>query len=230
MSISVEDVLKINMVLLGVELLADDSAQSQFTRAVGTEATLGTIMQGTFPATPLPSDIATGRSIALERDRITIALTPDRAVIERQYPEYDSLQRLSEVIDLTLQSTRSTGISPRAFGYNAELVYSQTSEMNAEQYLATRLFPRSQISHPGWELVGAASRLIFQDSVSRWTVNLDKRVNDPTGKNVFLGLNLHKPDSRFPEQPEILQALQDLWKQGHELPVRIDEGDNDADI
>lgn len=225
MSTSIEDVLKINMVLVGVELLADQAAQNQFTRSVGTEATLGTIIQGSVPTTLLPPDLTTGRSIALERDRITIGLAPDRALIERQFPQYDSLRRLSEVIDLALQSTRGIESRPRAFGYNIELVYTQTSGLDAQRYLAGRLFPGKRLGNPGWDLVGGAAKLLFLDNASQWTVSLDRRVNDPTGKNVFLGLNLHKEESYIPDVSEVLDGLQDIWKQAHEFVMHLDEAE-----
>lgn len=224
MATEIQDVLKINMVLVSVDLLAEETDQAEFSVSVGTEVIPGGVLQIPVLAPGLPPSIGEpGRSLGLERDRIRLVLSASRSVIEKQFPEYEDLARLAEVIGLAVKSARLAGSGPTALGYNLELVYGQTSGLGAQRYLAERLFEERRLGNEGWEMVGSATRMVFEGAGVLWSVTLDQRANDPTGRKIFLALNLHIEESKLPTEEEILDSLTEIWRQAHDFVIRLDE-------
>ncbi len=219
MPTEVQDVLKANIVFVGLGLLNTPVELNEFSAAVATDVvTLGTgLVVGLPSVAPEP-----GRQLSLHRDRILLDLTPNRAVIEREYPASGDLDRLAEVVESALNHTDLAGRLPAAFGYNVELIYNQTSGSPSLCYLGSKLFGKSELGANGWTLAGGAGTLVFDAAEGRWTVRVEPRFNDSETTRTFLSLNLHKTEGRLPDSNEIRQSFEDVWKQAHDFVGRLD--------
>ena len=219
MAATVQDVLKVNIVLVGVPLLRFSEEVDKFRNDVGTEM----IVSGAGLRVSVPEGNAEpGVSIALNKDRISIDLSPSRTSLARDYPAQKDLVRMAEVSRLAIEASDTSDAKPRAFGYNIELVFDQTTDKPAIEYLSERLFRGDLATSLGWEPIGGSGRLFFRDGVSRWSLNLEPRFQDEQSGRVFLGANRHFEEPRLPEMHEILPALQDLWDQAHQFIQQLD--------
>lgn len=214
----VQDVVKTNLVLVGVGLLSELEDFKSFSDAVGTDV----VVSGGGIILEMPTSIPEpGRTLSLNRDRIVLDLAVSRSVISREYPAYHDLGRLAEVAGYAI--TRTSSKKPlRAFGYNIELVYNQTSEGSALEYLGKGLFSPDLQGNVGWKLLGGAGRLIFEENGARWLATIEPRFNDDSSSRVFLSLNLHRSDPGYPEESEIEASLQQVWDQAHSFVELLD--------
>ena len=221
MPATVQDVLKINIVLVGIVLLNNPNETKEFSDAVNTEViTSGVGLSFGMPSRP-PEP---GRTLELQRDRISLELMPGRAAIEKAYASGPhDLDRLTEVVGLAVRHTDLKGNVPTAFGYNIELVYDQVSGHPALDYLGTRLFGENAPYVPGWNLVGGAGRFVFDSKAGRWSIRVEPRFNDEESSRVFLSLNLHKGENRFPDNPEIRNTFAEVWEKAHIFVSCLDE-------
>ena len=221
MPVNVQDVLKINIVFVGISVLNDSGEIAAFSNAVGTEV----VSEGRIGIVRELSSVAPvgGRKLALQRDRINIDSFPDKTIIEREFPSKDDLQRLAEVADEALRSTETEEL-PRTFGYNLELVYDQDSGSSTFQYIGKHLFQEVAFTPEGWAFEGGAGRLLFSSPAGRWTVQIEPRFNDETSSRVFLNLNFHKEERRLPDLDEMLNTFQNVWSQAHDFAQCLDEG------
>ena len=221
MATTVQDVLNVNLVLVGVGLLNKPEEFNEFRDAVATDV----VVAGSGLVIGIPTNTAeTGRTLTLNRDRIALDISPSRSVIRRDYPLYGDLDRLAEVIGHAITKTDIKSQEPQAFGYNIELVYDQDSGIPALQYLAKRLFAANLPGNEGWELIGGTSRLLFEGGEARWSVTVDSRFNDEAATKIFLSLNMHRAETRLPRLDEVRASLQEVWTQAHNFAIQLDEG------
>ena len=221
MPATVQDVLKINIVLVGLRLLNSPSETKAFSDAVNTEVVTSGV--GISIGMQMLSPEA-GRTLALQRDRISLELMPVRTAIERAFASGpNDLDRLTEVIALALKHTQLAGNVPAAFGYNIELVYDQTTGLSALDYLGARLFGEGAPHVPGWSLVGGAGRYVFNSEAGRWSLQVEPRFNDEESTRVFLSLNLHKAENRLPDIAEVRAIFGEVWDKAHTFVSRLDE-------
>ena len=220
MPADVQDVLKLNIVFVGLGLLSDPTEVKAFSQEIGSDVELAA--EGPAAGFP-PGAPALGRKFALLRDRISIALLSDRTVIERELPAESDLDRLAEVVELAVKSTSPKEEGLKAFGYNLELVYNQSSGSPSLRYLGNRLFNNSEVALKGWTLVGGAGRLSFESSVGRWNIRVEPRFNDETSNKVFLSLNLHKDETQIPTLEDMRDSFAHVWEQAHAFVKRLDE-------
>ena len=220
MPVIIQDVLKINIVFVGISVLNDSGEIAAFSDAVGTEV----VSEGRIGMVREFSSVAPvgGRRLALQRDRIKIDSLPDRTIIEREFPLENDLQRLAEVADEALRSTEAEE-SPRTFGYNLELVYDQDSGASTFQYVGEHLFQKVTFAPEGWTFGGGAGRMRFNSPDGRWTVQIEPRFNEETSTKVFLNLNFHKEEQRLPDLDEMLRTFPNVWWQAHDFAQRLDE-------
>ncbi len=227
MPIEFQDVLKTNLVLLGVNLLNEQHRREAFVSMSGTEVDVEPILQG--PVLPLPivgnaSGPETGLSLNMRRDRIRIDSLPSRTSIEQEYPRREDLERLTEVMNHAIELTDLENQVLTAFGFNIERVYRHTEEEPSEMYLANRLFSHQQGSLEGLTLAGGACKLGFIGDGAKWNFTLEPRANDPTNRKVFLSLNLHRDRPQAPGWEEIRDSLQQVWDRSEELATWLDGG------
>lgn len=219
MAVEVQDVLKANFVLVGVGLVTKPEELDAFRDAVDTEVEIGPNL---FLGGSLPS-IEAGGTVTLNRDRIVLNLSSSGSTIAREYPSRDDLARLAEVAGYAIAETDLGDRLPRAFGYNIELVYDQDSGLSAVQYLGDRLFAAEISGHEGWQLIGGAGRLIFDEGGKPRNITIEPRFDDRAPTKIFMSLNVHENEQRLPNEDEIRNSLEETWRQAHEFVERLDE-------
>jgi hypothetical protein len=221
MAATVSEVLKVDLVLVGIGLIKTPEELSAFRSAVGSD-----VMTEASLTANIPSGITEpSRSLAMNRERITLDFSPSRSVIRRDYPslgDLGDLARLAQVAWLAISNTDLADQKPRAFGYNIELIYDQDSGLPAFLYLADRLFASASFVVEGGHLIGGAGRLIFEGGGKRWTIAIEPRFNDNETTRIFLTLNLHRSEQRLPDEKEIYESLQEAWEQACSFVNRLD--------
>ena len=218
MSVTALEVLKAELVLVGVGLIKTPEELVAFRSAVGSD-----VVAALSLTTNIPSGITEpGGSLTVDRERISLDISPSRAVIRRDYPSLDDLARLVQVAGFAITNTDLADQKPRAFGYNIELVYDQDSGLSASRYLADRLFTPGSFVIEGGQFIGGAGRLIYEGSGKRWTIAIEPRFNDNETTRIFLTLNLHRGEQRLPDEEEISASLQEAWEQAHSFAKRLD--------
>ena len=227
MPIEFQDVLKINVVLAGVVLLGEQHQREQFAELADSELVSEMLVSGPVPPPrPTiggPANVAeTGLLLNLLRDRIQLVSTPSRSSIERQYPKFDELSRLAEIAGYAIDLTDLKRQVQSACGFNIEMVYRQTAEKPSETYIAERLFSRHNFGIDECTLVGGGGKLSFQGKDARWNFAIEARANDPSGRKVYLSLNLHRDTQQVPNREEILNSLQDIWNRSHRFAAQFD--------
>lgn len=216
MAANIEDVLRVNFVLVGFPLLSTQEETDAFRQAVGTEIA----MAGAGLVTNIPSGVTEpGRTFTLNRDRITLDLSTSRSMINRDYPSREDLTRLSEIADLAIKCTNDTQ-QPRAFGFNVDLVFDQDSCAPALSYLGERLF-KADLGNEGWKLFGGSGKLTFADNNRRWMVTIEPRFGEEDASRVYFSLNLHHNESRLPTKDEIWDSLGEVWDQAYSFVQRL---------
>ena len=218
MAIDIQDVLKVNVVFVGIGLLDEPASLEGFRVSVGSEVVPeGVIFEPHPGGAPMQ-----GQILRLAKDRISLESSPFRTLVNRDYPTKDELARLAEVAGGAIANTNLETRKPRAFGFNVELVYDQSSESSALSYLANRIFSPHVSGIQGWELIGGAGRFIFNENAHRWTVRIEPRLNEENTTKVFLALNFHVNEERLLDESEILDFLVKTWEQAHNFVERID--------
>ena len=220
MAVKTPEVVKVNLVLVGLRLLSAPEEVESFKQTIGADVQLTGVGMGVNVQTGIPEP---GFMLTLNRDRITLELSPARSTINRDYPSREELSRLAAVAGQAITTTSITEHQLRAFGFNIELIFDQDSQTPAFRYLSRRLFDVGPLGNEGWQFVGGAGRLIFDDSGRRWTVSLEPRFNEETESRVFLTINLHRPEQRAPLEGEIRDSLEELWDETHRFVQRLDE-------
>ena len=224
MAIKVQDVVKANMVVVGLHLLSKPDELDVFKRPVSTDVQVA----GTGIIANVSQGVTEqGRILTLDRDRITLELSPSRSTINRDYPVREDLPRLAEVAWQAIASSSMAGRQPRAFGFNIEMIFDQDSGTPAFEYLSRRLFGEQPLESQGWQFVGGAGSLIFDDGGRRWTLKLEPRFNDQTESRVFLGVNLHMAGQSLPDEvgfeASLEASLREIWDKSLAVVQRLDE-------
>ena len=216
MTASIEDVLQVNMVLVGIGVINTQSELASFYEDVGVEVT--SVEAGVVGADTI------NRTHTLNRDRININATQDRSVVSREYPEEHDLRRLAQVAGMAISSTDLEGQELRAFGYNIELVFEPISKEQAIHYLLKRLFNPDLFRSDGSRLLGGTGRIFFEKGGRNWRATLQPRFNDENTSKIFLSLNLHRPetDPSLLTEIEIRDSLNALWAEAQNLVNQLE--------
>ena len=158
MAATLQDVVSVNLVLVGIGLLNEPGEFEQFRSALDIDLRLELgLVTNVQSGLTEPS-----RTITLNRERVSLNLSPSRSTIAREYPDKSDLARLAEVAALVIESTDLDGDTPQAFGYNIEMVFDQGTGQPAIQYLGERLFDYGMLGKEGWNLVGGTWTADFQ--------------------------------------------------------------------
>lgn len=229
MDIKIEDVLKINFVLVGIQLLNTEEQRAGFASKVGTEVSevpsAGIRINFTPPGIPQTSlQPESGQTLMLNRDRIVLDLTPGRSIITREYPNKVELARLCQVAGIAMALSDLNGQELRAYGFNIEVIYELTSGEDASQFMANCIFAPSLFHEAGFQVVGGSPRLNLLREGQIWNVNIEPRFGDPSANKVFASLNLHKDDGSMPDDSIVAASLDELWNQAHSIMESLREG------
>jgi hypothetical protein len=223
MTVEFQDVLKVDLVLVGIDLLNDPAEINTFADSVRTDVDLAVPVLAPV-TTPDGSMADLGRVIRLNRDRIVLRSLGDRTIIGREFPSgLGDLARLSEVASHAINHTDLVEQTLRAHGYNIDLVYGQTSGLTATQYLAERLFPSKPLAGEGMQLVGGGGKIDLQgDDRIRWRVTVEPRHNNETETRVYLSVNMHVVGQMLPDEGGIAASLKTLWNQARNFALLLD--------
>lgn len=211
-----ETVLNANLVLVGVNLLPEPDMIKQFQADFGPDLRVDTA-QLALPATDI-TELA--RTMTLGEDRIQLMLHASRSTIGREYPDHSGFAKLAHVAARAIELTKSH--TPNAFGYNMNLVFEQHSGQSAVRYIGSRLFGHLSLGDPARKLVGGTGKLIFADTAGKWTISVEPRFGDPDTSLVFVSVNLHKQERRFPDKSEIDSALNKIQQEAREFVSRLE--------
>ena len=214
MATNIEDVLQISIVLLGVNLLKTSENVAEFLDQIGTEIVTTDVGLGSGTV---------NRTVAVGRDRIAINSLPDRAVISREYPKRDDIERLAQVAHSAIKLSHLEDTNLKAFGYNIELVYEPTTSEPAILHLSRRLFRENLLRDIGAQLLGGSARLHFEKGGQRWTASFEPRLQDLTAAKVFSSFNVHheNPDGQ-PTENDIRSSMERLWDEANEIVDLVD--------
>lgn len=208
-------VLSTNLVLVGVELLNEPDMVERFRADLGPDLRLEFGMVGNV------GGIAESRILTLGKDRIQLVLHASRSTIEREYPEEVGFARLAHAAVRAIEFTNMGDIVPRAFGYNMELIFDQQSGQSAFQYIGNRLFSNQLFNVRGRNFVGGTGTLFFVDEAGRWTTTVEPHLNNPDTSMLFLKINLHKQERRFPDKTEIQTTLEEIQQEALDFVSRL---------
>ena len=196
MSVTETELISINFVILGLELLDSLESIDRFGR---------NFYEYRWSTTNNASG-GTGRRVSLDRDRIHIDLTPHRSTVLQEYPHDDGIPALSEIVHQALNYTEKPLAHATAHGFNAELSF-QTGEVSAFRHIAATLFTGfPQIND--WSIVGGSARMTFLDSsgVVR-NISIEPRFMNEQIRRAYLNINLHIEKPGEPSKDEILAGF-----------------------
>ena len=224
MAVRVEDVLSVNVVLVGIELLKTATEVAACSAAIGRELH----QDGAFlDAVPQAAPVA-GRVVRLPRERILVEVSALRSRVTKEYPaDIDDVALVARVAAQALASATVQEPVVPAHGFNFAMVYSAESGEDALRYLGSRLFAPPAFVPQEWTSLGGQGKLKFQDGARQWTVTLEPRLQVPNTPKVFLDINLHVSEVGVPQEDEMETQLRALWDRAHTLIEAIDANVND---
>lgn len=220
MTIRILEVLKANIVLVNINLLNEPDQQGKF--RIATDEYVEMIAAPPIPVRDLGTEIPT--VFTMPKQRIEITCASSRSSIERQYPsKVEDLDHLAEIAGLAIKLTELRNQSPTAYGFNIDLVYRPQIGQFSGEYLADRLFLRQRFDTEHWTLRGGSGVLHFEGDDAQWNIKVEPRANDPSGRKVYLSLNLHKEKQQTPSQKEIRDSLHDTWNRSRAFAKQLDK-------
>lgn len=220
MAVQVEDVLSVNVVFVGIELLKTPSEVATCSAAIDREFVLdGAFLDPSSPTGPVP-----GRILRLPKERITVDTSAIRSKITKEYPAaIEDVASVAKVAAQAVSVTSDQDLVASAHGFNISMVYNNESHENAIQYLGRRIFAPPAFLTERWSSVGGYGRLKFKDEMREWTVTLEPRHQNLDTSKVFLDINLHMPvQGPPPVENEMHHNLKELWEYAHTLIEAID--------
>jgi hypothetical protein len=224
MTVTVREVLKADLVLVGAELLTSEAEIRKFRDSIGVTVHIGA-GAATDAATGVTHPVA---GLALQRERIIFSSFPGRTIVVKEYPSLVDPQadwsRLAEVVALAIETTDSENINIRSFGYNFGFVLDVDSEEGAPHFVGTRMLTDRPLGNAEWGLIGGAAVMMFDNSPRRWTFNLQPQpIGDPSSKLVTFDVNLHVDEARTPGGSEIEETLNEIWAEAHAFVGKLQE-------
>lgn len=225
MLIQLQDILRADLVLVGIELLNSPAQVDGFRRAVP-----GDLQQSSGGDINIPTGMAgPARMLTYPRDRIAMNLSPQRSVIAREYPSIENLEkdlnRLSEVAAGAISHTDMRGRAIQSYGYNLQTVWSTASTRRIVDYLGERLWPYGELAGEGWQPIGGNSALVYADGARRWTVTVQVWPNDDSQTNrLSLSVNLHyATPTASPSAHDVVDRLLQIWAESQQFMSRLDQ-------
>ncbi len=217
MEIELDDILKVNIVLLGIQILNNPEQREAFKDSVGTE-----VVEGVQGAIELAIGISSTGSLpppppllplVLNRDRITLNGVPGRSDVTKDFPSDRGvdLSRLAEVAQLAIENSDLRGQRLQAYGFNLEAVYSLP--VSAGDFLSQRILNPGLFKDGGYQVVGGSSNLQMVKGPHLWNLRFEPRFGNFNTNKIFVGFNLHRNSEAIPKETEILRSLDEVWTQ-----------------
>ena len=214
----IDDVLKVNLVLVGTMLLRAQEQRDCFQQKIGTEiVSAGILIEKVGNAQE-----STGHVLQIPKDRISLECSDFRTTINRDYPHSTELTRFAEVIDYAISCSADNMKPITAFGFNTSLTFDNDSDVPAIRYIADRFFSSRLPSDDDSLLVGGYGKLIFRSKEYQSTFTVEPRRGDTTTTKVFLDINRHFDHGDCPRGERLVENLESLWADAHALVNRIE--------
>lgn len=226
MSLNFQNVLKANIVLLGVQLLQTREEKDAFANVVRTEVVEipPTGIMGSIPGSILPSSLSPQLSsiLRLDRDRINLETLPIRSTIGREFPTLAELDWLAEVSRHAIDHSSIHGQQLQAYGFNVDAVYELTAGQTSSQFMASHIYCQDLFQSAGFQFVSGSSKLAFLKGDQVWNIIVEPRLVDPNSDKVFMSFNLHLDSSEMPTTETISQSLREVWLQASAITESLD--------
>ena len=224
MAVRVDDVLSVNVVLAGIELLKTAPEVDACSGAIGSEL----IEDGAFIDAFAQMPPVRGRVLRSPRERLLLEVSELRSRVTKEYPAaIDDVALVARVAAQAIANTTVQHPVVSAHGFNFTMVYSPESGEDALRYLGRRIFAPPAFVPEGWSSLGGHGKLKFQDEGREWTISLEPRLQASNTSKVFLGINVHVPEAGVPPEDRMETQLRALWEQAHTLIEAIDANVND---
>ncbi len=203
------DILYIDLVMLGSPLLSNEREQDEFRSAMGVSEmnilNVGQVSSGGEHETHVQS------TIYVEKDRISITSSQERASISRAYPSVshleEDLERMARIYKLAVQKSDSARRNPTAYGYNLRAVFDPELEEPAIKYISRQYLNPTVARH----YVGGACRLYILEESRRWTLEVRPHPDhDLVTPLVYTQVNLHYNSSRLPNAGQVKTTLAEM--------------------
>jgi hypothetical protein len=214
-----QEIVKVDLVLVGVRLLSEPQQVSAFTALTGRDV----VSSGTDLVSMEQGVLDPVTRLELPKDRIVLGLGSQRSTIERTYPDEDDLPRFADIVTLAARCSNFNSALVAVHGYNLAMVYRQDSGMNTLRYLGKHMFGEAAFAAEGWNPVGGTGKLLYESPDGRWEFFVEPRLQKQDTDKVFLQLNLHRGQATIPSREEIIDSLNFMWKQAQDLAHRIDQ-------
>ena len=216
MPIQVQDIIKVNVVFVGTDLLVHPEEKARFCESHG--------MQQMTAMAVTEDGVGPSSRMELARDRLSLELAKRRAIAEVEYPtDVDVAKRTGSLISDAVAMSHDPA-PPSAYGFNMEMVYDPGLDGGdtAFSYLSRALFVPGRF--PIGALVGGSAKLQFGgDHGMTWAVTIEPRFNRPDAQQVFAQVNLHVPRSELPSNDETGRLVGVLWDGAHKFIDAVDE-------
>ena len=222
MSVSVQDVLKVNVVLVNARLLGTPDERTQFGANTGAIPDAGGLVLADTGGGRLEQTLR----FVIPRDRLAVELSSSRLQVAIEYPQtIEAVDLLGGLVASAIEATEMPS-PPVSYGFNIELVYrADLSEQHTAFAYLGRLFAADNDLGMG-RLAGGSCRMLFDDLDEQdvaWTVALEPRFNDADTGLIFLQLNEHvSKGGEFPAAADVTNKARLLWQRAHGLIDTID--------
>ena len=224
MAVRVEDVLAVNVVLVGIELLRTAGEVEACSAVLGGEL----IQDGAFVDVVGQLPAVRGRVLRAPRERVLVEVSERRSRVTKEYPAgMDDVATVARVASRALVDSTIENPMVSAHGFNFSMVYTDESGEEALPYLGRRIFAPPAFAPDDWTSFGGQGKLKFQDGVRQWTITLEPRLQVPNTSKVFLDINVHVPEAGVPQEDEMETQLRALWERAHTLIEAIDANVHD---
>ena len=221
MEIELDDILKVNIVLLGIQILSTPEQRQAFRESVETEViegpqggigvTIGISPGGVVPETapmPLPP-------LVLNRERITLLGVPGRSDIIKDFPSDDQdITRLTNIAQRAIECSDLREQPLQAYGFNLDAVYNLS--VSAGSFLSQHILQPGLFEDSGYRVVGGASNLQLMKDSHMWNIRIEPRLGNFETKKVFVSFNLHRDSQAIPTEAELHNSLSEVWTQAKE--------------
>ncbi len=215
-----QEIVKVDLVLVGVRLLSESQQVNAFSELADGEVV--------SPSTGLVSmeqrPIEPATRLELPKARIVLASDSQQSSIEQLYPDEDDLPRFADIVTLASRCSNLDSALVAVHGYSLAMAYRQDSGMDALRYLGKHMFGEVPFAAEGWDSVGGTGKCMYESPDGHWEFFVEPRFQKRDTDRVFLHLNLYRGQATIPNRKEIIEMLQLVWKQAYDLAFRIDEG------
>ncbi len=225
-----QEVLKFNLVLVGIRLLEGEGEFRRFQNAVGKEVSkqggdltieiAGSALPGIAGgAMPIPN---LSQNLRIGSEQVSVDLALDRTTFTREYPTLEDIDRFVEIIVAAVQYSSTSGRSVRAFGYNLEAVVRISPPETAAQFMTEHVIAGHSLTASGYEINSASVSMSCIRNGKLWNIKIEPRQGNANA--LFMSLNFHHDEKRIPPKKDIEEALHQIWNEVDVVVNSFQEG------